>query len=147
MGTSITYGYAASIRKKFSKKLDASLDFELFHKEISAPDSLTTFSELKFQSNNFKININYNPDKNNNFTFVIGYKGKVYDLGMDTSPVLETDFQYNHNFAGRFSLQVNVVNFGLSQNSKKNIYGESYIATQLINTPSSLLRIGVSKAF
>ncbi|WP_240006919.1 TonB-dependent receptor plug domain-containing protein [Pseudaquidulcibacter saccharophilus] len=146
-GSSNTYGYSASLKKKFSNKLDASFDFEIFHSEVSAPTTLLDFSILKYESGNSKINVNYNPNKANSFTFMIGYNGKSNGLGMDTSAQLETELEYNHNFARGVSLQINLINFGVSENVTRHIYGEGYNNVQRVKTPSRLLRIGLSKAF
>ncbi len=146
-GTSNTYGYSASIKKKLSNKLDASFDFEIFHSEVTAPSSLSDFRSLKYQSGNSKININYNPDKANAFTFMIRYNGKTYGLGMDSSATWQNEIEYNHNFKRGISLQLNLVNFGVSESVTNNIHGEGYTSAQRVKTPSRLVKIGLSKAF
>lgn len=147
LGTSTAYGYSTAFKDTFFDNLKISYDIDLFHKNISAPAALEQFQGESHNGFDTKIDAEYDPDDSNKFTLNIGYQSRAYTLGVTTPGTWTSELQYEHSFADKLSLTIDLIDIGIPQTLTTYFNSPGFSGSERTYRATERLRVGLSKSF
>jgi hypothetical protein len=147
LGTSNAYGYNLTFKNTISKRIQITYDLDIFHTDITAPESLNQYQSLRYNSFNSDWELDYNYNKQNQITANITYAGKNYTLGLMNPAAWTSDLKYTHALDNKLSLTIELVNGAVPQTLTSRFFGPGFSGFQRVYQASQLIRIGLAKSF
>ncbi len=147
LGRSRSVGIETVWKHSVGKRIDITLDFDVFSREIVAPDALRQFATERHPGINSKVSFEYKIGKDDKLTSNISYQGKTYGLGSETSGLWTTDITWSHTVSKRLSFVLDLVDFGGTRDQLVQSDGPGYRQIARTRSPVQAIRLGLSRSF
>ncbi len=147
LGRSESTGLGSTLKGKFGKKLNYSLNWEVSRISFSDPFLASGFSRVEKTQSNGKASIDYKPTSKDQFVFSTSFQSDNHRLGNVDNGYWENSIQYTRRLPNKVSLVVTAIDIGVETDRVSRSFGPDFSSQSLSANPSRALKISLSKTF
>ncbi|MFN7606748.1 MAG: outer membrane beta-barrel protein, partial [Hyphomonadaceae bacterium] len=147
LGRSESTGLGSTLKGKFGKKLNYSLNWEVSKISFSDPFFASGSFRVEKTESNGKASIDYKPTPKDQFVFSASFQSDSHRLGTVDEGYWENSIQYTRRLANKVSLFITATDIGVETDRVNRSFGPDFSSRSLSANPSRALKISLSKTF
>ena len=147
LGRSESTGLGSTLKGKFGKKLNYSLNWEVSQISFSDPLFASGSSRVEKTQSNGKASIDYKPTPKDQFVFSASFQSDSHRLGAVDEGYWENSIQYTRRLANKVSLVITATDIGVETERVNRSFGPDFSSQSRSFNPSGALKISLSKSF
>ena len=148
LGSSSTFGYTVSLRRKFfESKLKLDFDFTFFRRDQSVSGGLGGFDELGFFAATSKLNTEYAFNDKSALAINLGYQGNAQTFGVEEDEIFTSEIKYSRSLPYDASISLTLIDVITPTTRSNSLFGQGFSGSETVDPDTRLVRFGVAKKF